>query len=146
MGFLKKALSVVSAPVTAPLKVASNIADNLGIGGPVAAVSNLASAPFELLQKGTDFGTVMQQAKPGLQLLASAAGGPLGGALGMDTGVLAKFLPGDSSPTPLREDYSYSGGISTTPVYQPPQSPNLTPYILGGGLLVIGLVVALKRS
>lgn len=145
MGLFKKIVSVVTLPVTAPLKVASNIADNTGIGGPVSSLSSLASAPFELLQKGTSFGDVVAQAKPGLQVLGSVAGGPIGGALGLDTGAFAKFLPDLSGPpAPMVEDRNYSGGIGTVaaPASKP---PNLTPYIIGGAAFTLVLIVALRR-
>lgn len=147
MGLLKKALAVVSAPVTAPLKVASNVADNLGIGGPVSALSSLAAAPFELLQKGADFKDVYNQAKPGISILSSAAGGPLGAGLGMDMGAFAKYLPDFSSPVnAFAEDSSYSGGASPT-IVAAPKGPNLTPYILGAGALALTtvLIIAIRR-
>jgi len=145
MGLLKKVVQAVSLPVTAPLKVASNIADNTGIGGPVSSLSSLASAPFELLQKGANFKDVLTQAKPGLSILSTAAGGPLASGLGMDLGSFGKLLPDLSAPLSAEGAPAPTGG----PVYvtrAEGTKPSMLPYVaIGGAILVLVIVLARRR-
>ncbi len=146
MGLLKKVVQVISAPVTVPLKVASNIADNTGIGGPVSSLSSLAAAPFELLQKGTSFSEVLNQAKPGLSLLSTAAGGPLAGGLGMDLGAFGKLLPDPGAPLSLEGAPAPTGGGGVYKIQESPAPVNMLPYIaIGSAVLVLVIVLAKRR-
>lgn len=66
MGFLKSVVKVVSAPVTVPLKITSNIiretGEALGVEKVTAPLSTLAAAPYSALQKGEG----VEQVLPGV--------------------------------------------------------------------------------
>lgn len=153
MGFFDKikdkVLPIISAPVTVVPKVFSNIIDNVAPGNEIAAaVSNTFSAPFEFAQKGASLQDAIAQAKPGLTLAASAAGGPLGGALGLNTaglGLVSNLLPGPVQST--TNPFAYMGTTQPTdgPVGDFSQQKNnlLVPIaVVGGGLI---LLIALRR-
>ena len=162
MGFLKSVAKVISAPVTAPLKVASNViregGEAFGVEKFTAPLSTLAAAPYAVTAKGESIQSVLPNVASSvreLAPLASVAAGPLAGAgvgssllTGMSGGSLGDLLNGFTQP-----NQKTSGGGSAAPVVPTPppailagqsQTDFTMPLILGGGFLVVLLLVMRK--
>lgn len=154
MGFLKKVAQAVSAPVTAPLKVASNViregGEAFGVTQVTGALSNLAAAPYNAIQKGEGLSGVLPSVQASLQTLAplaSAAGGipgiNLGGTLpgsSLLTGLLG------STPSQLQSTPVPSGGgeAPAQVIYSGGAGSNYTTILLIGGA-AIATVLLLRR-
>lgn len=96
----EKIVPIVTAPVTAPLKVFSNVVDNVAPGNELAAkLSDAASAPYAYTTGQKSLGEAINQAKPALSLAASVAGTA---GVGFDTGLLSSLtsLGGSNQPVP----------------------------------------------
>lgn len=162
MGFLKSVAKVVSAPVSVPLKVTSNVVREVGeaFGAEkiTAPLSTLAAAPYSVVAKGENIQSVLPNVAQSVRELApfaAAGAGALSGAgvgssllTGINGGSLGDLVNGFTKP-----DQKTTGGGSAAPVVPTPppallsgqvQSDFTMPLILGGGFLVVLLLVMRK--
>lgn len=125
MGFFDSVLKVISAPVTVPAKVFSNVAKTVGGDSPIAkTVSNAFAAPYEVFKDGVS-GESIARAKdlagPVLNIAQSAFGASGGSLLGFSPDQISGFTdifgnnPG-GDVKPLAGGASYQTPAPATPL------------------------------
>lgn len=151
MSFFKKALQVVSAPVTLPAKAFSNVVDNVapkvGLSSQLAPISNTFSAPWAYTSGQKNLGGAVAQAQPGISLgagiVSSLPSGVTGGFdLGFDEKQLSSFTDlfgsfGKMNPVPGVSTKQNSTLAAPTPFRTASGTPSylIPAIVVGGGII-----------
>lgn len=124
MGFFNDVVKVISAPVTVPAKVFSNVVKSVDSSSPLAqSVSKIAASPYDLTKKGVSGASIsefIQTNKPVISALGGAATAGGTSLLGFDASSISKLTDvfGNTSGgkvNPVPGGQTYETAAAATP-------------------------------
>jgi len=125
MSFFNDALKVISAPVTVPAKVFSNVVKTVDNSSPIGkTLSNTFAAPYEITKNGVSGESIArakEMAGPALSVLSTAAAPGLTASLGFDVSKISGLTDVFGNTTgakvnPVPGGQTYEAPAAATPL------------------------------